>query len=226
MKRINIAIDGPSAAGKSTIAKRLCEKLNYVHLDTGAMYRCTALKALREGIDLEDEAGVCRMLADTEIVLTPEGKVFLDGEDVSTAIRQDDVSMAASTVSKHQNVRRDLVARQQEMAKAGGFIMDGRDIGTVVLKDAQVKIFMTASPRARAERRYNQNIKAGIPTSDIETLEAEIAARDYQDTHREHSPLKKAEDAVEIDTSYLTIEEVVDRIYALCVPFLNDEGNA
>lgn len=221
--RINIAIDGPSAAGKSTIAKLLCTKLGYVHLDTGAMYRCTALKCLNHNISLSDEAAVCDMLKDTEIRLTPDGNVFLDGTDVSKEIRQDAVSMAASDVSKLQNVRRDLVRRQQEMAKAKGFIMDGRDIGTVVLTDAEVKIYMTASARARAERRYKQNIEQGIETSDIETLEKEIAARDYQDMHREHSPLRKADDAIEIDTSYLTIDEVVDRIFKIAEPFLKQE---
>jgi cytidylate kinase len=219
--KINIAIDGPSAAGKSTIAKELCKKLGYVHLDTGAMYRCTALKALRNNIALSDEAKVCEMLENTEIVLTPDGKVFLDGEDVSRAIREDAVSMAASDVSKLENVRKDLVRRQQKMAEARGFIMDGRDIGTVVLKNAEVKIYMVASARARAMRRMLQNQQAGIPTSDLETIEKEIEARDYQDMHREFSPLVKAEDAVEIDTSDLTIEEVVERIMRLAQPFLD-----
>ena len=223
--KINIAIDGPSAAGKSTIAKRLGEKLGYVHLDTGAMYRCTALKCVRNNVALDDEEAVCRMLADTEIVLTPEGGVFMDGEDVSTAIRQDEISMVASKVSALKNVRSDLVARQQEMAKAGGFIMDGRDIGTVVLKDAEVKIFMTASPEARAERRYRQNIEKGIPTSDIATIAEEIRQRDYDDTHRANSPLRKADDAIEIDTSDLTIDEVVSRIYSLAEPFISREEN-
>lgn len=221
--RINIAIDGPSAAGKSTIAKELCKKLGYVHLDTGAMYRCTALKALRKGIAMDDEDGVCRMLEDTVIELTPDGKVFLDGEDVSKAIREDEVSMRASDVSKLQNVRRDLVKRQQDMARAKGFIMDGRDIGTVVLTDAEVKIYMTASARARAMRRYLQNIENGIETSDVETLEAEIKARDEQDMNREFSPLRKADDAIEIDTSDLTIEEVTERIYEIARPFLEAE---
>lgn len=221
--RINIAIDGPSAAGKSTIAKELAKILNYVHLDTGAMYRCTALKALQSGISLDDEASVCEMLKNTEITLTPDGKVFLDGKDVSTDIRADEVSMAASDVSKLEKVRADLVARQQEMAKAKGFIMDGRDIGTVVLKDAEVKIYMTASAYARAERRYKQNIEKGIPTSDIETIAKEIAERDYQDMHREHSPLRKADDAIEIDTSDMTIPEVTEAIYQLCEKFLQKE---
>ena len=221
--RINIAIDGPSAAGKSTIAKELAKILNYVHLDTGAMYRCTALKALQSGIALDDEASVCEMLKNTEITLTPDGKVFLDGKDVSTDIRADEVSMAASDVSKLEKVRADLVARQQEMAKAKGFIMDGRDIGTVVLKDAEVKVYMTASAYARAERRYKQNIEKGIPTSDIETIAKEIAERDYQDMHREHSPLRKADDAIEIDTSDMTIPEVTEAIYQLCEKFLQKE---
>ena len=224
MKKINIAIDGPSAAGKSTIAKRLCQKLGYIHLDTGAMYRCTALKCIKNNIPLDDEERVVAMLKETDIVLTPEGQVFLDGEDVSKAIREDAVSMAASDVSKLQNVRKELVARQQKMAEAKGFIMDGRDIGTVVLTDAEVKIYMTASALARAKRRYKQNIDAGIETSDVETLVKEIEARDYQDMHREHSPLKKAEDAVEIDTSDLTIEEVADRIYQLAEPYLQENA--
>jgi cytidylate kinase len=218
--RINIAIDGPSAAGKSTIAKLLCKKLGYVHLDTGAMYRCTALKAVRNHIPLDDEDRVVAMLEDTDIVLTPEGTVILDGEDVSRAIREDEVSMYASNVSKLQNVRRELVKRQQKMAESKGFIMDGRDIGTVVLTDAEVKIYMTASAHARAMRRYLQNLEEGIETSDVETLEKEIEARDYQDMHREFSPLVKADDAIEIDTSDLTLEEVTDRIYALVKPYL------
>lgn len=222
--RINIAIDGPSAAGKSTIAKRLGSKLGYVHLDTGAMYRCTALKCVREDISLDDEDKVCEMLKNTEIVLTPEGEVFLDGENVSDAIRTDQISMAASKVSAHKNVRRDLVARQQEMAAAKGFIMDGRDIGTVVLKDAEVKIYMTASAEARAIRRYKQNIEKGIPTSDVETIAEEIRQRDYDDMHRENSPLRKADDAIEVDTSDMTIEEVVERIYQLAEPFLLKEN--
>lgn len=221
--KINIAIDGPSAAGKSTIARRLAALLDYVHLDTGAMYRCTALKAVRNGISLEDEESVCAMLEETDIMLTSDGKVFLDGEDVSTAIRADEISLAASAVSKLKRVREDLVKRQQKMAEAGGFIMDGRDIGTVVLKDAEVKIYMTASAEARAKRRYDQNIAQGIPTSDIETIAEEIRKRDYDDMHRENSPLRKADDAVEIDTSDMTIEEVVDAVYSLARPFLEKE---
>lgn len=222
--RINIAIDGPSAAGKSTIAKKLAKKLNYVHLDTGAMYRSTALKALHENISLEDELALAEMLKHTEIRLTAEGKVFLDGSEVTTTIRNDNVSLAASSVSKHPLVRSELVHRQQEMAKSKGFIMDGRDIGTVVLKDAEVKVFMTASAQARAKRRYEQDVRMGIPTSDVETIAKEIAERDYQDTHRKASPLCKAEDAVEIDTSNMTIDEVTDKIYQLCEKYIQEDN--
>jgi cytidylate kinase len=221
--KINIAIDGPGAAGKSTIAKCLAKKLNYVHLDTGAMYRSTAYKALQNHISLEDEEAVCKMLENTKIQLATDGSIFLDGEDVSDKIRTNEISLAASLVSKLAKVRRMLVERQQEMAKEKGFIMDGRDIGTVVLTDAEVKIYMTASPMARAKRRYEQNIAKNIPTGSIEEIAKEIAERDLQDMTRENSPLKKADDAVEIDTSDMSIEEVTEYIYRLAKPFIEKE---
>ena len=221
--KINIAIDGPGAAGKSTIAKFLAKKLNYVHLDTGAMYRSTAYKALQNHISLEDEEAVCKMLENTKIQLATDGSIFLDGEDVSDKIRTNEISLAASLVSKLANVRRMLVERQQEMAKEKGFIMDGRDIGTVVLKDAEVKIYMTATPMARAKRRYDQNIAKNIPTGSIEEIAREIAERDLQDMTRENSPLKKADDAVEIDTSDMSIDEVTEYIYSLAKPFIEKE---
>ena len=221
--KINIAIDGPGAAGKSTIAKCLAKKLNYVHLDTGAMYRSTAYKALQNHICLEDEEAVCKMLEHTKIQLLTDGSILLDGEDVSDKIRTNEISLAASLVSKLANVRRMLVARQQEMAKEKGFIMDGRDIGTVVLKDAEVKIYMTATPMARAKRRYDQNIAKNIPTGSIEEIAKEIAERDLQDMTRANSPLKKADDAVEIDTSDMSIEEVTEHIYNLAKPFIEKE---
>ena len=221
--KINIAIDGPGAAGKSTIAKCLAKKLNYVHLDTGAMYRSTAYKALQNHISLEDEEAVCKMLENTKIQLATDGSIFLDGEDVSDKIRTNEMSLAASLVSKLAKVRRMLVERQQEMAKEKGFIMDGRDIGTVVLKDAEVKIYMTATPMGRAKRRYEQNIAKNIPTGSIEEIAREIAERDLQDMTRENSPLKKADDAIEIDTSDMSIEEVTERIYGLAKPFIEKE---
>ena len=221
--KINIAIDGPSAAGKSTISELLAKRLNYVHLDTGAMYRCTAMKALQCGIALDDEQGVVDMLADTEIRISPDGTVFLDGQDVTAAIRKDEISMAASDVSKHKEVRRVLVERQQKLAAGKGYIMDGRDIGTVVLKDAEVKIYLTASSYARALRRLKQNRENNISDVDLETIQKEIEARDYQDMHRENSPLTKAEDAIEVDSSDLSIEETVERIMAVARPFITAE---
>ena len=221
--KINIAIDGPSAAGKSTIAKILAERLSYVHLDTGAMYRCCALKARRNGIDLDDEEALCAMLENTDIQLTPEGDVYLDNEKVNDEIRTDENSLAASRVSSLGGVRREMVKRQQKMAEDKGFIMDGRDIGTVVLPDAEVKIFMTASAHARAVRRYEQNIAKHLPTGSIEEIAKEIAERDERDTTRSESPLRKADDAIAIDTSNMTIEEVVNVVYERALPYVKED---
>ncbi len=211
---INIAIDGPSASGKSTVAKELCKKLNYIHLDTGAMYRCVAKYALDNGIDLNDQTSVESVLNDVNIELTSDEKVFLNSKEVTNDIRTDEISQGASIVSTYKNVREYLVYLQQKMAENKGFIMDGRDIGTVVLPNAELKIFMTASARERAKRRYLENQKRGID-SNLEELEKEISERDYRDTHREISPLRKAEDAIEIDTSSLNKMEVVERIMKL-----------
>lgn len=209
--RINIAIDGPSAAGKSTIAKKCAKLLGYSHLDTGAMYRCVAYKAIQQNISLNDEEKLVSMIDDTKISFDSFGNVFLDGNDVSLVIRTNEMSMGASNVSKFPAVRARLVKLQQEIAKDKGYILDGRDIGTVVLKDAELKIFLVASSKARAERRIKEYIEKGISFNEEEII-ADIERRDYQDTHREHSPLKKADDAVEIDSSYLSIDEVVNKI--------------
>ena len=223
--RINIAIDGPSAAGKSTIANMLAKRLGYIHLDTGAMYRCTAYKALISGVSLEDEDALADMLETADIVLTPDGTVFLDGKDVTKAIRQENVSMAASRVSRHARVRQDLVARQQKMAAAKGFIMYGRDIGTVVLKDAEVKVYLTASVHSRAMRRLLQDYgEKGTPMQ-LALIEKDIEQRDYNDMHRANSPLQKAEDAVVIDNSDMTREQVVDAILHLAQPYLQQEDS-
>ncbi len=221
MRKINIAIDGPSAAGKSTISKMVCKKLNYVHLDSGAMYRSAAYKALKENISLTDEANLVNMLKNTKIELTVDGKVIVDGLDVSSLIRTEEISMAASNISKLKGVREILVDEQREMASNKGFIMDGRDIGTVVLKDAEVKIFLTASVEARAMRRYLQDKEAGFDVS-LDALKEEIEKRDYQDIHRANSPLRKAEDAIEIDSSNLSIEEVVEQILNIVHERLNE----
>jgi cytidylate kinase len=210
---INIAIDGPSAAGKSTVAKKIAKELNYIHLDTGAMYRCVAYKAMSSGFKLEqsEEKQICEMLKDTEIEMTSDERVFLDGKNVTKRIRANEISMGASMVSKLVDVRKELVKRQQEIARAKGYILDGRDIGTVVLKDAEVKIFMIADPESRAKRRYQENRKKGI-TSNYDKLVKEINDRDYQDLNRLNSPLLKADDAIELDTSNLTIEETCDAV--------------
>ena len=219
--RINIAIDGPSAAGKSTIADILAERLGYTHLDTGAMYRAVALKAIRDGIDLADEEKIVAMIDEMDLVMPADGSVILEGEDVSKEIRTNEISMGASDVSKLAGCRKALVAMQQMICKDGGYILDGRDIGTVVLKDASVKIYMVASPEARAQRRLLQNQKNGIE-GDYESILEDIKKRDYQDMHREVSPLKKAEDAIEIDTSYMSKEEVADAVMKIVLEKTGD----
>ncbi len=211
---INIAIDGPSASGKSTVAKQLCQKLGYVHLDTGAMYRCVALYSLKNGLDINDENKLKKALKDIRIDLTGDGKVYLNGQDVSQEIRTDKISQQASIVSANRYVREHLVAMQQKMAEKKGFIMDGRDIGTVVLPNAELKIYLTASSEARAKRRYLENKQRGID-SNLVQLQNEIAERDYRDMHRKISPLKKADDAILIDSSNLNKDEVVAKIMKL-----------
>ena len=213
--KINIAIDGPSAAGKSTIADVLASKLGYTHLDTGAMYRAVAYKTINSNIAINDETKIVEMINNTDLQMKPDGSVILDGQDVSLAIRANEISMGASNVSKLQGVRKALVAMQQKICKEGGYILDGRDIGTVVLVDAPVKIFMTASAAARADRRVKQNIEKGIVGDDYETILKEIELRDYQDSHREFSPLKKADDAIEIDTSNMSLQEVVELVLSI-----------
>lgn len=206
--KINIAIDGPSAAGKSTIAKRLAKELQYAHLDTGAMYRCVAYKALDSHIDLDDEDSISEMIRQFQIHFDADGNVFINNEDVTAAIRRNDISMSASKVSVHKKVRELLVSMQQEMAKDKGYVMDGRDIGTVVLKDAELKLYLIASAEARANRRVKEYVEKGILV-DYTSIYEDIIKRDYQDMNREISPLTKAEDAIEIDTSNMSIDEVV-----------------
>lgn len=214
MRKINIAIDGPSAAGKSSIAIALCEKLGYIHLDTGSMYRAVGLYAKENNINPKDEETLKEKLKDIKIDFDSLGHIYLNDEDVSDKIRTNEISLYASDVGTLLSVRQDMVARQKEFAINKGVIMDGRDIGTVVLKDAELKIFLTASSETRAQRRYLQNKENGIE-SNFEDLVKEIEERDYQDTHRENSPLVQAEDAILVDTSDMTISEAVDEIYKL-----------
>lgn len=211
MKKINIAIDGPVASGKSTIAKRLAKKLGYIHIDTGAMYRCVAYVALKNNISLNDEKELTKLAKTTPIRLTKDERVYCDDMDVTHAIRANEVSTAASQVSVFSGVRKELVKQQQAMAEENGIVMDGRDIGTVVLPNAELKIFQTASVASRANRRYQENKTKDMHIS-FEQLVKEINDRDYQDTHRKESPLKQADDAIVIDTSNLNIDEVIERI--------------
>lgn len=217
MKKISIAIDGPASSGKSTVAKILAEKLNYIYCDTGAMYRALTYLAISNSTKLEDGAALCELLSKYAITFKqqPEGQlVFVDEEDVTEAIRQQDVTNAVSIVAAHAEVREKLVELQQQIGKQGGIVMDGRDIGTTVLPDAEVKIFLVASVEERAERRYKENLSKGIET-DFDTLKKEIERRDHIDSTREASPLVQAEDAILIDTTGLSIVEVVEAIEAV-----------
>lgn len=213
-KKIAIAIDGPAAAGKSTVAKIVASKLSYIYIDTGAMYRAITLKALENSVDVNNEQELVEILDTTSIKLvqSEEGqRVLLDDRDVTLEIRTNEVTNNVSYVAQHPKVREDMVARQQQLAEARGVVMDGRDIGTKVIPDAEVKIFLIASVEERAKRRHVENINKGFP-SDLEQLKKEIEKRDLIDSEREASPLIKAEDAVEIDTTSLSIEDVADQI--------------
>lgn len=221
----NIAIDGPASSGKSTIAKILADTYQLVYVDTGAMYRSLTYLALKNNIAFDDEDALMGLLNTTEIVLkrTEDGQsVIVNDEDVTEAIRQNDVTNNVSVVASFAKVREELVRRQQAMAQKTGVAMDGRDIGTVVLPNAEVKIFLVASVSERADRRYLENKQKGIE-SDYEQLMQEIIARDEYDSNREVSPLKQAEDAVKVDTTGLSIEEVVERCKEIILSKLSNQ---
>jgi len=211
-----IAIDGPSGAGKSTIAKRVAKELSFIYVDTGAMYRAMALYVLEQNIDPQDQAKVAAVCPDIDVTILYEDgvqQVLLNGKNVSAEIRQEIVGNTASRISVIKEVREKLVALQRQLAAKENVVMDGRDIGTNVLPNADLKIYLTASSKVRAERRYKELVEKGVE-ADFDKIEEDIIIRDRQDMEREIAPLKQAEDAVLVDSSDMTIEEVVDAIVA------------
>lgn len=211
-RKLVIAIDGPAASGKSTTAKLVAARLGYLHIDTGAMYRAITLKVLRSGLQGFYSKRIAELVSNTSIELQPVNgslKILLDGEDVSESIRSPEVTTAVSSVSSIRQVRQVLVNEQRRIGRQGGVVLEGRDIGTVVFPDADLKIFMIASIEARAVRRQRELRQNGIETN-LDTLKSEIRQRDEKDSTRDESPLKKADDAIELDTSDMTIEQQVE----------------
>lgn len=220
---LQVAIDGPASAGKSTVAKLVASRFNYIYCDTGAMYRAITYKVLQSGIALDDVEAITEIVNNSKITFEPTEhgqKVFIDGEDITEAIRQEDVTNSVSAVSAIQSVRTKLSEDQKRLAADGGIVMDGRDIGSTVLPNAEVKIFLIASVDERADRRYKENVRKGINTS-LEVLKQEIRDRDYKDSHREISPLTKAKDAIEVDTTSMSISEVVETISNIILKNIN-----
>ncbi len=213
-KRLTIAIDGPSGAGKSTVARSLARRLGYVYIDTGAMYRSLALRAQERGISQEDELALNALALSLRIRFVTEGEqtqVFCEGEDITETIRTPEISRLASSISKQKGVREALVQMQREMGKEGGVVLEGRDIGTVVFPDADVKFYLDAESSERIRRRYDELVEKGVNVDFKETQE-ELLQRDHNDMHRIHSPLKKAIDAVVIDSTRRSVEEVVEEM--------------
>ena len=213
----SVAIDGPAGAGKSTIAKMVAKKLGFIYVDTGAMYRAMALHLLRKGIPATDSAAISAACEDADITIryqNGEQVVLLNGENVNGLIRTEEVGNMASSSSTNGDVRKKLVALQQKLAKTAEVIMDGRDIGTVVLPDANVKIYLTAGSDVRAKRRYDELTAKGV-ACDLQKIEKDIIERDERDMNREISPLKQADDAILVDSSYMSIEEVAEKIISL-----------
>ena len=214
----NIAIDGPAGAGKSTIARRIARELSYIYVDTGAMYRAMAYYFLQHNIQGDDETAIAQACPDVDVTIAYENgeqQVLLNGSNVTAFLRTEEVGNMASATSIYPGVRRQLTALQKEMAANQDVVMDGRDIGTAVLPDAQLKIYLTASSHVRAVRRYEELKAKGIE-GDLAVIEADIIERDQRDMNREISPLRRAEDAVEVDSSNMTIEEVVETVQRLC----------
>lgn len=222
MKRIIVAIDGPASSGKSTTAKLLANRLGYIYLDTGAMYRACALLSEKRGIPVSDIESIGRLMSDIEIKIefAPDGNiVLLNGEDVSSEIRREPISKLASDISAIGSVRTRMVELQREMGKTGGVVLDGRDIGTVVFPQAEIKFFMTADAETRAKRRWLE-LKAKGFTPLYEDVLSELTERDRNDSTREIAPLKAADDAIPVDTSSLAIEQQVDLMYKIIMEYL------
>lgn len=215
MTRINIAIDGPAGAGKSTIAKYISKTMGIIYLDTGAMYRTVALKAIRMGMDTKDAEKLSTLVKDIDIKISHSGseqRIFLEGEDVSGMIRTPEISIGASNVAVVPAVRLKLVELQREIARYNDVVMDGRDIGTYVLPEAKYKFFLTASIEERAKRRYIEQTDKGIKDVSIDEVRKDMEYRDKNDSSREFAPLSKAQDAIEVDTTSLNIEQVAEKI--------------
>lgn len=214
MRRIAIAIDGPAAAGKSTIAKIVAKKLGFVYIDTGAMYRCVTWYALSQGVDCQNEEEVCKLVPFIHIELKENGTVLCNGQDVTSEIRSLEVTQNVSYIASYKDVRLAMVDLQRKMAKSVSVVMDGRDIGTYVLPDAEVKIFQVATVHERAKRRYLENLEKGIPC-ELEQIEKDLIRRDEIDSSRAFAPLRPAEDSTLLDTSNMTIDEVVEHVVEL-----------
>ena len=213
-----MAIDGPASSGKSTVAKIIAKRFGYVYCDTGAMYRSVTWAALENGIDVSDTKQVIDLARRIKITFEPgqpDQRVFVDGHEVTKDIRTEKIAANVSAVAAIPEVRAQMVEQQRQIAQAGGIVMDGRDIGTTVLPDAQVKVLLVASAHERARRRYEENLQKGLATQSLDELEAAIKLRDQKDSTRKVSPLTQAKDAILIDTTSLTIDQVVDEISAL-----------
>ena len=212
--RLTIAIDGPSGAGKSTVARALSKRLGYLYIDTGAMYRTVALRAKEKGISPENELALSRLASSLRIAFVTEGeqtRVFCDGEEMTEAIRSPEISRLASSISRQKGVREALVRMQREIGKEGGVVLEGRDIGTVVFPNADVKFYLDAETDERARRRYHEMVQKGVKV-DLKETQEELVQRDHSDMHRNHSPLKKADDAVFIDSTHRSVAEIVEEM--------------
>ena len=223
--KVCVAIDGPAAAGKSTVAKRIASILGYTYIDTGAMYRAFTWYCMEKGVDCQNEAECCALIPEVTIKLRPNGQVLCNDIDITREIREPRVSGNVSYIASYKDIRLFLVEQQRKMAAKHSVIMDGRDIGTYVLPDADVKIYQIASVATRAVRRYDENISKGIPCT-LEEIENDVRKRDYIDSHRDFAPLRCAPDAITLDTSFMSIDEVVNKIIEIINTKLKEKENA